>query len=238
MYLNTIVTENKHIEISTCIPSVQVYKNLSFHLLSKHSSTDLLIVVIPSSGHGDGIVLNHLERTTAMVQIRFLELNFSVIHIPAAAANKKGGNSNDRTGNHGHSTGRGDVVILILAGGVGHPGGNMGLAIANEVGAIFIRINQQLGDELFPRQEPILVAPRWQSVRRSEAVRAILGAVAVPAAGPRAQIDRLGFAVLVERVLVGDVVDLGISRGGNIETDFEHGVGRGGIHSAEGVADR
>ena len=107
----------------------------------------------------------------------------------------------------------------------------MGLAIANEFGTISIRIHQELGHELLPRQEPILVAPRGQRVRRSEGVRAVLGAVAVTTAGPRAQVDLLGFAVLVERVLVGNVVDLGISR---VETDAEHGVGRGGRDAAQG----
>ena len=42
-------------------------------------SFDLLIVIIPSSGHGDGVVLNHLERATAIVQIFLSELNFSMI---------------------------------------------------------------------------------------------------------------------------------------------------------------
>ena len=208
----------------TSIPSKELNIVIQF-------SFDLLIVIIPSSGHRDGIVLNHLKRTTTIVQVFFSKLNFSVIHIPTTTANEQSGNSNGRTGNYGHSTGRGDIVILALAGGVGHPGSNVGLAIANEVGTISIRIHEQLGHELFPGEEPILIAPRGQSVRRSQGVSAVLRAVAVPTAGPRAQIDLLGCAVLVERVLVGNVVDLGISC---VETDAEHGVGRGGRYAAQG----
>ena len=154
-----------------------------------------------------------------------------MIHVVAAAANEKSSNSNGRSGDDGNSTGRGDIVILALAGGVGHTGGNVSLAIANEFGTISIRIHEQLGHELFPGEEPILIAPRLQSVRCPEGVSAVLRAVAVPTAGPRAQIDLLGLAVLIKGVLVGQVVDLGIAR---VEADPEHGVGRGGIHAAEG----
>ena len=154
-----------------------------------------------------------------------------MIHVPATAANEQGGNSNGRAGDRGHSTGRGDVVVLALRRGVGHAGGNVGLAVADEVGAVGVGVHEQLGQELLPGQEPVLVPPRGEGVRRPEGVRAVLGAVAVPAAGPRAQVDLLGLAVLVERVLVGHVVDLGISR---VEADPEHGVGCCVRYAAQG----
>mmetsp|Transcript_12389 Transcript_12389/g.35449 ORF Transcript_12389/g.35449 Transcript_12389/m.35449 type:complete len:327 (-) Transcript_12389:302-1282(-) len=190
----------------------------------------LVVIIIPPPGHGDGIVLDHFERTAPIVQILLPQLNFAVIHVPASAANEQSGDANDRPGNQGHPAGGGDVVVLVLAGGVGNAGGDVGLAVANELGAIGVGVHEELGHELLSRQEPILVAPRGQGVGGPEGVGAILGAVAVAAAGPRAQIDGLGFVVLVECVLVGKVVELGISR---VEADLEHGVRRRGRHAAE-----